>query len=60
METGRSHYYFFTVVKITPVPDPAYVIDYMPVILGPALVLVIYLLTREMTSNDTISILAPF
>jgi hypothetical protein len=51
---------FFTAAKIIPVTDPIYVIDYMPVILGPALVLVIYLLTREMTSNDTISILAAF
>jgi hypothetical protein len=51
---------FFTAAKIISVTDPTYVIDYMPVILGPALVLVIYLLTREMTSNDTISILAAF
>jgi hypothetical protein len=51
---------FFAVVKIVYVVDPAYVIDYTPVILGPALVLAIYFLTREMTSNDTTSILAAF
>jgi hypothetical protein len=52
--------FFFTAAKIVSVADPIYVIDYMPIILGPALVLVVYLLTREMTSNDTISILAAF
>lgn len=51
---------FFSAAKIMSVTDPTYVIDYMPLILGPALVLVVYLLTREMTSNDTISILAAF
>jgi len=51
---------FFAVVKIVSVVDPAYVIDYTPTILGPALVLAVYFLTREMTSNDTNSILAAF
>ncbi|HET7285172.1 MAG TPA: hypothetical protein VFI70_10845 [Nitrososphaeraceae archaeon] len=51
---------FFAVVKIVPATDPTYVIDYLPVFLGPALVLAIYFLTREMTSDDTISILAAF
>src|SRR5438105_10005249 len=32
----------------------------MTLVLGPALVLAIFSLTREMTSNDTISILAAF
>jgi len=53
----------FTVVKImsaAAAADPTYVIDYMPIILGPAIVLAMYFLTREMTSNDTISILAAF
>jgi hypothetical protein len=51
---------FFAVVKILSGVDPTYVIDYMPVILGPALVLAVFFLMREMTSNDTISILAAF
>jgi hypothetical protein len=52
----------FTVVKImsAAADDPTYVIDYMPIILGPAIVLAMYFLAREMTSNDTISILAAF
>ena len=50
----------FAAVKIVPSADPAYVIDYMPLVLGPALVLAIFFLTREMTSNDTISLLAAF
>ena len=51
---------FFAAVKIVPSVDPTYVIDYLPLILGPALVLAIFFLMREMTSNDTISILAAF
>ena len=35
-------------------------IEYLPVILGPALVLVVYFLTRELTSNDTASLFAAF
>ena len=35
-------------------------IEYLPVILGPALVLVIYFLTRELTSNETASMFAAF
>jgi len=50
---------FYAIVKVVPA-DPAYVIDYTPIILGPALVLAIFFLTREMTSNYTISILAAF
>jgi hypothetical protein len=33
-------------------------IEYMPMILGPALVLIIYFFTRELTSNDTSSLFA--
>jgi hypothetical protein len=50
---------FYAAVKVVPA-DARYVIDYSPLILGPALVLAIFFLTREMTSNDTISILAAF
>jgi hypothetical protein len=51
---------FFAVVKIVSTVDLTYVIDYMPIILGPALVLAVYFFMREMTSNNTISILAAF
>lgn len=40
--------------------DPFFVIEYMPLILGPALVLAVYLLMRELTSNNVISLLAAF
>jgi hypothetical protein len=49
----------FATVKSVPV-EPSVVIDNLPIILGPALVLVIYLFTRELTSNDRISLLAAF
>jgi hypothetical protein len=52
--------FLFTIVKILNV-DPSYTIEHAPVILGPVLVLVIYFLTRELTSNnDKISLLASF
>ena len=52
--------FLFTVIKIVP-GDLSYTIDYLPIVLGPALVLVVYFLTRAMTSNnDSISILASF
>jgi hypothetical protein len=52
--------FLFIIVKILNV-DPSYIIDYVPVILGPALVLVVYFLTRELSSNnDTTSLLASF
>jgi hypothetical protein len=37
-----------------------YTIEYLPMILAPSLVLVIYFLTRELTSNDGTSIFAAF
>jgi len=40
--------------------DPLYAIDHVSIILGPALVLATFFLTRELTSNDTTSILASF
>lgn len=36
------------------------VVEYLPLILGPALVLAVYFLTRELVSNDAVSILAAF
>lgn len=40
--------------------DTFLVIEYLPVILGPLLVLVIYFLARELLSNDYVSLLASF
>jgi hypothetical protein len=37
-----------------------YIIEYVPLVLGPALILVIYFLTRELTSNDITSLMASF
>lgn len=38
--------------------DPSAVIDNLQIILGPALVLVVYLFTRELSSSDKVSLLA--
>ena len=45
--------------KIIPT-DLFYIVDHLPIILGPALVLAVFFLTRELTSNDTTSLLASF
>jgi hypothetical protein len=50
----------YSIAKIIHSDDFFYVIEYLPVILGPGLVLVVYFLTRELTSNDIASILASF
>jgi len=49
-----------TATSVTAAVQPYYIIDHLPVILGPALVLVIYFLTRELTSNDVASLFASF
>jgi hypothetical protein len=52
--------FLFTIVKIVSA-DPSYTIDFVvPMILGPALVLAVYFLTRELTSNDLTSLLSSF
>ncbi|MBD0359823.1 MAG: hypothetical protein ICV56_03815 [Nitrososphaeraceae archaeon] len=52
--------FLFTLVKIISA-DPSYTIDFVvPMILGPALVLVVYFLTRELTSNDITSLVSSF
>ena len=52
--------FLFTIFKILSA-DISYVIDYIiPLILGPSLVLAVYFLTREMTSNDRTALLASF
>jgi len=46
---------------ITVSPDNSYqIIDYLPIIFSPILVLTVFFLTREITSNDTIALLASF
>jgi len=42
-------------------PDnPSLVIDHLPLILSPLLVLAVFFLTRELTSNDAVALLASF
>jgi len=50
---------FSGVLKIFP-DNPYLVIDHLPIILSPLLVLAVFFLTRELTSNDTVSLLASF
>jgi hypothetical protein len=40
--------------------NASYIIDHVPLILGPALVLVVYFLTRELTSNEVSALFASF
>jgi hypothetical protein len=51
--------FFYTVAKIIP-GDIFSIIDHIPLILAPILVLSIFFLTRELTSNDIASLLASF
>lgn len=52
--------FFVGVAKILPTANLSYAFDHVPVILGPALVIVIYLLTRELTSSKLIALLSAF
>ncbi len=52
--------FFLSVAKITHSDNLSYVFDNIPIVLGPCLVLVIYFLTRQLTSNDTASLLSAF
>ncbi len=54
-----SSLFLYSISKIAPA-NASYVIDHIPMILGPALVLAVFFLTRELTSNDTTSLLASF
>ena len=54
-----SSLFLYAISKITPA-DTSYTVDHVPIILGPALVLAVFFLTRELTSNDTTSLLASF
>ena len=51
--------FLHTISKIIPA-DLFYIVDHLPIILGPALVFAVFFLTRELTSNDTTSLLASF
>ena len=50
---------FSQVLTIFP-GNPYHIIDHLPVILSPLLVLTIFFLSREITTNDTIALLASF
>ena len=47
-------------MKIVNATNLFYIIEYLPIILGPSLVLAVFFLTRELTSNDTTSLFASF
>jgi hypothetical protein len=51
--------FLFTIAKVTNA-NLFFIIEHFPVILGPALVLVIYFLTRQLTSDDTASLFSSF
>src|SRR5436309_5910791 len=51
--------FFYTISRIGP-DNLSYTVDHLPIILGPGLVLAVFFLTRELTSNDTTSLLASF
>jgi hypothetical protein len=51
--------FLYTIVKITHA-NTSYTADRIPMLLAPVLVLVVFFLTRELTSNDTTSLLASF
>ena len=51
--------FFYAVSKIAP-SNPSYIMDHLPIMLAPALVLSMFLLTREITSNDRTSLFVAF
>ena len=51
--------FLYTIVKIIDT-NPTLTIEYLPILLAPALIFVVYLLTSESTSNDVTSILGAF
>lgn len=52
--------FFLMVAKFTPAGNLSYIFDNIPIVLGPSLVLVSFFLTRQLTSNDTASLLSAF
>jgi len=51
--------YLFTIAKVTNA-NLFFITEHLPVILGPELVLVIYFLTRQLTSNESASLFSSF
>jgi hypothetical protein len=51
--------FLFTIAKVTNA-NLFFITEYLPMILGPALVLVIYFLTRQLTLDDTASLFSSF
>jgi len=57
----RPFSHLLLLVVLTIFPDNQYqVIDHLPIILSPVLVMIVFFLTRELTSNDTVALLASF
>jgi len=54
-----SFLFFSAILSIFP-ENPYQIIDHIPIIFSPLLVLTVFFLTRELTSNDTVSLLASF
>ncbi|HXS61176.1 MAG TPA: hypothetical protein VN703_10255, partial [Candidatus Sulfopaludibacter sp.] len=52
--------FLFAIVKTVNATNLSDIIEYLPIILGPSLVLAVFFLTRELTSNDTTSLFASF
>jgi hypothetical protein len=52
--------FFLMMANIIHADNLSYAFDNVPIILGPSLVLVIYFLTRQLTSNDTAALLSAF
>jgi hypothetical protein len=52
--------FLFAIMKMIGTVDPFFIFEYVPIILGPALVLTTYFLSRELTSNDVTSLFASF
>jgi len=50
----------FTAIKILQTPNLTDALDLVPLVLAPALLLAVFFLTREITSNDIASLLAAF
>ena len=52
--------FLFTIAKILHTADFYFIVEHVPLILGPMLVLAVFFLTRELTLNDKQALLASF
>jgi hypothetical protein len=52
--------FLFTIAKILNIVDLHFIVEHVSLILGPLLVLVVFFLTRELTSNDRQALMASF